>query len=302
MGNFVRAHLPKDNNTTAHFFCSSGGNAGLGCVSAAVTYNCPATIVVPLSTSSYMIEKIKTAGATEVIQKGASWFEADQHLRNEVLPAAQARGEKAVYVPPFDDPLVWEGHSSMIDEIVRQLAVVDKHYPSQTSSSSGIPDAVVCSVGGGGLLNGIMQGLERHSAFQAPNKTRVLAVETVGANALSESVKPGELITLPGITSIATTLGARQVSSQTFTYAMDKERVTCAVLTDKETVRACKTFADDERTLVEPACAVSLAVIYEGKLKDYVPDLRPESRVVVVVCGGSGLSVEILNKYVQEYL
>ncbi|KAF2171514.1 hypothetical protein M409DRAFT_63753 [Zasmidium cellare ATCC 36951] len=309
MSNFVRAHLPENTNTTTHFFCSSGGNAGLGCVSAAVTYNCPATIVVPLSTSAYMIDKIKDAGATEVIQKGASWYEADQHLRNELLPAARERGEKAVYVPPFDDPVVWEGHSSLVDEVVRQLPEVDKHYPSNTDKATnpsitapGIPDAIICSVGGGGLLNGIMQGLERHSAWRSPNNTKVLAVETVGANALSESVNQGELITLPEITSIATTLGARRVSAQTFTYAMNKERVRCAVLSDKEAIQACKNFANDERILVEPACAVSLAVVYSGKLKEYLPDLKPESRVVVVVCGGSGLSVEILNGYIKKYL
>lgn len=298
MGAFVRAHLPKDNGTT-HFFCSSGGNAGLGCVSAAVTYNCPATIVVPMSTSNYMIDKIKDAGATEVIQKGLSWYEADQYLREVVLIQARERGEEAVYVPPFDDPVIWEGHSTMVDEILRQMGEVDRHYPSNASTTAtATPDAIVCSVGGGGLLNGIMQGLDRHTV----QKTKVLAVETLGANALAQSVNAGELITLPEITSIATTLGARRVSEQTFRYAMDKERVTCAVLSDKETVAACKAFADDERILVEPACAVSLAVVYSGRLKNYLPSLKPESRVVIVVCGGSGLSVEILGRYVKEYL
>ncbi|EGP92061.1 unnamed protein product [Zymoseptoria tritici ST99CH_1A5] len=313
MGAFVKAHLPDDgangtgdSRTTTHFFCSSGGNAGLGCVSAAVTFICPATIVVPDSTSAYMIDKLKKAGAHEVIQTGASWYEADQYLRKELLPAARAGGQHAVYVPPFDDPAIWAGNSTMVDEIVQQLSTVDDHYPSATRESGTesvtLPDAIICSVGGGGLLNGIMQGLERHSAWKGETGPMVLAVETVGADALSQSVEKGELVTLPKITSIATTLGARRVSEQTFTYAMDRTRVKCAVLTDKETVEACKRFADDERMLVEPACAVSLAVLYTGKLHEYIPGLQPESRVVVVVCGGSGLSLQILNQYIKDFL
>lgn len=60
-----------------HLIISSGGNAGLACVSAAVMLDCPATVVVPMSTKPAMIAKLRTAGAEQVIQKGASWFEAD---------------------------------------------------------------------------------------------------------------------------------------------------------------------------------------------------------------------------------
>lgn len=255
-----------------------------------------------------MIAKLQDAGATEVIQTGASWYEADAYLKEELLPKAREQGKHAVYVPPFDAPSIWAGHSTMIDEIVRQLPHLDQHYPSQvdftqskkTEEAIELPDAIICSVGGGGLLNGICQGLDRYSS-KSTTTTKVLAVETSGADSLSQSVQACKLVTLPKITSIATTLGARTVSDQAFKYAMDKERVKCAVLTDKEAVGACRDFANEERMLVEPACAVSLAVIYSGKLRDYIPDLRPEGRVVVVVCGGSGLSLEILNGYINQY-
>lgn len=51
------------------------------------------------------------------------------------------------YVSPYDDPLLWEGHSTLVDEL----------------AASGIrPGAIVASVGGGGLLCGLYQGLKRH--------------------------------------------------------------------------------------------------------------------------------------------
>lgn len=68
-----------------HFYSSSGGNAGLACVHAARSLGFPATVVVPLSTKPLMISKLHAAGATEVIQEGASWVYADKHLREVIL-------------------------------------------------------------------------------------------------------------------------------------------------------------------------------------------------------------------------
>ena len=49
-------------------------------------------------------------------------------------------------VPAYDDPILWEGHASMVEEIHRQLPEGVK------------PNAIVCSVGGGGLAGGVMEG------------------------------------------------------------------------------------------------------------------------------------------------
>ena len=62
----------------------------------------------------------------------------------------------SVYIHPYDDPSVWEGHASLVDELKTQLG------------SGNIPDAMFCSVGGGGLLvcpnfhrNRVLMGLCR---------------------------------------------------------------------------------------------------------------------------------------------
>ena len=41
----------------------------------------PSTVVVPESTKPFMMAKIKAAGASEVLQHGASWKEADTYVR-----------------------------------------------------------------------------------------------------------------------------------------------------------------------------------------------------------------------------
>jgi len=50
----------------------------------------------------------------------------------------------SVLVPAYDHPTLWEGHGSMIAEVSQQL---DRK-----------PDMIICSVGGGGLLGGVITG------------------------------------------------------------------------------------------------------------------------------------------------
>jgi L-serine/L-threonine ammonia-lyase len=278
VGNYLLTHLSEPKT---HFFISSGGNAGLACAHAAAVLGAPATIVVPMSCSAYMIAKLRAAGAQDVVQFGASWVEADGHLRDEVMPRAAQRGEVPVYVPPFDALEVWEGHSTLVGEVLEQLG--------------GAPDAVVCSVGGGGLFSGIMMGLE---AAGLP-ELKVLAVETEGADSLALSLREGKLATLPAITSIATSLGARTVARRAFEFGQ-RESVKSVVLGDHEAMEGCVRFADDERIMVEPACGVSMALVYGGRLKKALPELTEESKVVIVVCGGSNISVDALHKFAAQ--
>ncbi|KAF2142239.1 uncharacterized protein K452DRAFT_287456 [Aplosporella prunicola CBS 121167] len=261
--------------TQTHFYCSSGGNAGLACVDAARRMGRPATVVVPSSTSPAMVARVRAAGAHEVVVHGANWAEADAHLRKDIL-AADAAG---VYVPPFDDAAVWAGNAGLVDELNTQL-------------NGEAPDAIICSVGGGGLLIGIVQGLAAAGWADVP----VLAVETAGADSLAASLNAGKLITLPGITSIAKSLGATRVASRAYELAQ-RDAVRSVVLDDAEAAMGCWRLADDERLMVEPACGVSVALCYDGRLERALGrKLGPDSRVVVVVCGGNDVSVERLHE------
>lgn len=145
------------------------------------------------------------------------------------------------------------------------------------------PDAIVCSVGGGGLLNGIVLGLDVH---HCSDKVPVLALETEGADCLSKSLQVGHQVTMPAITSIAKSLGVARVSNKTWDLVRQRRNIRSVVLRDADAASACVRFADEEKMIVEPACGVSLAVIYDGLLEELIPNFGPESRVVVIVCGG----------------
>lgn len=233
---------------------SSGGNAGLAVAYCGRQLGIPVTVFVPETTTERAKDLIKQEGAT-VIVHGASWQEAnDQALSRQ-------DGETA-FVHPFDDLGLWQGHSTLVDEVVQ----------------SGIQfDCVVLSVGGGGLLSGVVEGLKRHGL-----STPVIAMETKGADSFAQSVEAGRLVTLPAITSIATSLGAKQVCENAFNLART-HRIQCGLVSDLEAVEACQTFLLDHRILVEPACGASLAALYNER-EDLLASFKAP---LVVVCGGA---------------
>lgn len=216
-----------------------------------------------------MIQKLKDLGA-DVVQIGEHWVEADTHLREELLK----KDENGVYVPPFDHEDIWEGNATIITELDQQMR--------------GDYDAVVCSVGGGGLFSGVMEGLSNNGRLgDSTRPVKILALETKGADSLSLSIRNGKLSRLPGITSIATSLGATQVASKAFAWGQRKE-VTSCVLNDAQAAMACVEFANDERIIVETSCGVSLASAYNDTLRTVLyPDLSDEDfeQLKVVIIG-----------------
>ncbi len=154
----------------------SGGNAGIAVAYAGRRLSIPMTVFVPETTTEHAKSLIRQEGA-DVVVHGASWQEANDR-------ALEAIGPDTAFIHPFDDPIMWTGHATMIDEVVTAGASLD---------------AVVLSVGGGGLLCGVAEGLARNGLQDVP----IIAVETDGAASLSAAMAAGRLVELPAITSIA---------------------------------------------------------------------------------------------------
>lgn len=235
--------------------------------------------MVPTTTSPALVARLKEEGATSVYQYGQSVMDADHHLRQTILP----RDKDGVYVPPFDHPDVWDGNATVMDEIAAQL-----NYEQ--------PDLVVCSIGGGGLMNGVMQSLDDHRW-----DTSMLAVETAGADSLNYALKRGWPAKLDKITSKARSLGVATVSEKTLEYAK-RPQVSNAVLTDAEAARGCLLMARHERLMVELTAGVAVALCEGGQLEKFsgLP-LDEESKVVLLICGGNDISIEMLMEW-QKFL
>lgn len=249
-----------------HFVSSSGGNAGLAVAYAGRQLSVPVTVVVPETTTERAKELLHQEGA-KVVVHGSSWQEANALAQTLV-------GPDDAFIHPFDDPLLWAGHASLVDEV---------------AATGYKPDAVVLSVGGGGLLSGVVEGLRRNGWNDVP----VLAVETDGAASLHAAVQAGHPVELERLTSVATSLGAKRVADQALA-CVQEHPVHSVLVSDRAALEACERFLADHRVLVEPACGAALALAYEAaKLDGY-------QHVLVVVCGGATATLKQIQDWLKQ--
>jgi len=231
-------------NGANRLISSSGGNAGMAAAYAARIVGIEACIFVPTTTSEKVRDRLRVEGASVEVF-GSVFDETDARARAEA-----AKDPKCVYVHPFDGEDIWDGHATLVQELFGDLRGIP-------------PDFLVVSVGGGGLLCGIVRGLR---SVGWADKVRVVAMETEGANCLDEALNAGHLVTLPAITSIAKTLGSLTVAQEAFLYATESRgpEVTSLVVSDRCATDACVDFADQHKMLVEPSCGAALAAVNDA--------------------------------------
>ena len=161
------------------------GTVGLAAAFACRELNVPLTVVVPTTTKEQVIQKLRYFGA-KVEVHGDVWDVANERAMEIVRRTAHA-----TIVHPFDQQSTWTGHASVAHEIFEQ-------WKEKTP-----PDCVVTVCGGGGLLAGVLEGMDDVGWGQVP----IVACETEGASSLAQSLKARRLVTLPAINSVATSLG-----------------------------------------------------------------------------------------------
>lgn len=271
---------------TTELISSSGGNAGLAVATVGGRLGLDVSVIVPETTKPLVIAKLESLGAKVTIH-GVNWNEADGLARETVDAKPDGAAE---YVSPYDNPLLWTGHSSLVDEIANQLEAAEEGLS---------PGAIVVSVGGGGLLCGVLEGCARRKL-----STKVIASETDGASCFKQSweAEDGKPVTLPGIDSVATSLGATSCTPVALERARSHDGgFDATACTDEEAVDACVRFARDHRMLVEPACGAALAVAYSERLREkHLRDV--DGPIVIEVCGGSGVDIDLLYGWKKEFL
>ncbi|KAM6051943.1 serine dehydratase-like isoform 2-T3 [Chlamydotis macqueenii] len=237
---------------------------------------------LPLSraagTQVYMkLENVQPTGSFKIRGIGRLCQEVWDEANKRALELAECEGWVSIH--PFDHPLVWQGHASLVRELKDSLETK--------------PDAILLAVGGGGLLAGVVAGLHQVGWQDVP----IVAAETWGAHSFHAALAAGRLVSLPDITSVAKCLGAKMVAARALECTRECHIIS-EVVEDAEAVRAVEQFLDDERMLVQPACGAALALLYTGRLQRLQREGRlrtPLASVVVVVCGGSSIRVAQLQ-------
>jgi threonine dehydratase len=183
-------------------------------------------------------------------------------MPEDAVPSKELQESRGLtLVHPFDDAMLVAGHGTVGWEIYQDLPRVD---------------AVVCGVGGGGLIAGIATAM-RELAPEA----HIYGVEPEGAATMSEALAAGAVIRLETLDTIADGLAPPFVGE--LNLAVVESSVDAVVrVTDTAIRKAMRLILERTKMLAEPAGAAALAALLEGQLS-----IDPGAVVAIVISGGN---------------
>ncbi len=237
---------------------ASAGNHAQGVALASSLTGRRSVIFMPESVSLPKLKATEGYGA-EVIIGGPS---LDDCLG---LARAYAAEHGAVFVPPFNDPLIIAGQATVGVEVAEEYA--------ETANASDAP-VILIPVGGGGLIAGSAFALRR----SMPTAT-IIGVEAEGAKSMRLSLDAGHVVTLDSTSTMADGIALRAPGEITFemTRALVDDVIT---VTEDEIAEAVLFLMERAKAVVEPSGAVGLAALLAGRISGAHP-------AVVVLSGGN---------------
>lgn len=244
---------------------ASAGNHAQGVAYAAKRYGVKAVIVMPTSTPLMKVNRTKGYGA-EVILKGDVYDEACEYA----YQLAEERGY--TFIHPFDDLTVATGQGTIAMEIFKELPLVD---------------IILVPIGGGGLATGVST-----LAKLLNPKIQVIGVEPAGANCMQESLKAGEVVTLPGVNTIADGTAVKTPGKNIFPYIRDNidEIIT---VPDEELVVSFLDIVENHKMIVENSGLLAVAALRHLDVKN--------KRIVSILSGGN-MDIITMSSVVQQEL
>ncbi len=244
---------------------ASAGNHAQGVAYAAKKYNVNAVIVMPTTTPLMKVNRTKSYGA-EVILKGDVYDEACEY-------AYQLAEEKGyTFIHPFDDLAVATGQGTIAMEIFKELPLVD---------------IILVPIGGGGLATGVST-----LAKLLNPKIHVIGVEPAGANCMQASLEAGEVVTLPGVNTIADGTAVKTPGKEIFPYIKENIDEIIAV-PDEELVVSFLDIVENHKMIVENSGLLTVAALRHLSVKN---------KKVVSILSGGNMDIITMSSVVQQGL
>ncbi|MEM7519741.1 MAG: pyridoxal-phosphate dependent enzyme [Pseudomonadota bacterium] len=232
---------------------ASAGNHAIAAAWAAQTAGISAKVVMQNTANPFRVARARSFGAEVVLKNpGPETFAEAERL---------ARDEGRSFVHPFDGVRTVLGTAGVGLEMMEQMAKLD---------------AVIVSIGGGGLISGIA------AAVKSVNPAcQVYGVEPTGAACMSDTLASGAPVSHAKVQTIADSLGAPMTLplGHALCTAYVDEVVT---ISDDEICAGMVLFQEEAKLAVEPAAGAALAALV-GPLKERLHSCN----VGVVVCGSN---------------
>jgi threonine dehydratase len=246
---------------------ASAGNHAQGVAYHATSRGIRALIVMPLATPLVKVTATRGFGA-EVVLHGANYDEACE----EATRLCDAQG--MTFIHPFDDPAVMAGQGTIGLELLEQVPQLE---------------AVVVSIGGGGLIGGIACAIK-----ESRPDIRVVGVQTSRLPSMAMAVKQHHPVTLQPATTIADGIAVRRAGEVTFPV-VDRYVDEIVTVDEDEIASAILVLLEREKTLAEGAGATALAALLQKKTS-----LNGAHTAVLV--GGGNIDVTLLSRIIERGL
>ena len=244
---------------------ASAGNHAQGVAYAAQCYGVKAIVVMPTTTPLMKVNRTKSYGA-EVILHGDVYDEACAHA----IELSEKHGY--TFIHPFDDLTVATGQGTIAMEIFKELPLVDY---------------ILVPIGGGGLATGVST-----LAKLLNPKIKVIGVEPAGANCLQESIKKGEVTTLPGVNTIADGTAVKTPGSKLFPY-LQENLDDIITVEDQDLVVTFLDMVENHKMVVENSGLLTVAALKQLNVKD---------KKIVSILSGGNMDVITMSSVVQQGL
>ena len=230
----------------------SSGNHALSLSYAAGRRGIPVTVVMPRTAPEAKKAAVRGYGGTVVeCEPSTSSREA---VFAEVVAASGAE-----FVHPYNDPRVIAGQATSSKELVEDVPDLD---------------AVVAPIGGGGMISGSCLTLSNISP-----DTKIYAAEPLNADDAYRSFKAGHIIADDAPETVADGL---KVPLKELTWHFVSNHVEDILLaTEQEIIDAMYLTWQRMKIVIEPSCAVPLAVILKNRA------VFEGKRVGVIITGGN---------------
>ncbi len=245
---------------------SSAGNHGLGLAFAAFKLGAQVTVVVPTGASAAKVSALRQFDLRLVLH-GEGYRDAETHA----LELAARDGSR--YVSPYNDPDVIAGQSTAARELLEQVPNLG---------------TVVVPCGGGGLLAGVILGLEG-------TEVRVVGIESEASPSMSAALAAGAIVPIDVEPTVADGLaGNLEPGAVTVDLALEHG---VEVLTVSEAdIRSAMAFSATKMGLVlEGAGAVGVAALRAGVVQ---PDAHGKETVVLLT--GRNVAPNLLSEVLHS--
>lgn len=234
----------------------SSGNHALSLSYAAGRRGIPCHVVMPRTAPQAKKDAVRAYGG--VITE----CEPSTSSREEVFARVQAE-TGADFVHPYNDPRVIAGQATCSREMLEQIAEMGEAL-----------DAIVAPIGGGGMVSGTCLTL----SSVAP-EVKLYGAEPQQADDAARSLHAGHIIADDAPVTVADGL---KVPLKELTWHFVSQHVSdILTATEQEIVDAMRLTWARMKIVIEPSCAVPLAVILKN------PEAFRGKRVGVVLTGGN---------------